>query len=113
MLLADLVTFITVIGVIAVAVERSNEIIINAFNLDDKLEDNRKRRLVYHLMGAVTGSIVYYFNGDYQLPLLSMHFNEYVASILAGLMVSGGSGIWHDLLKFVSNLSIKKQETLL
>lgn len=110
--LAEVLSFITLMSVLSVAVERSNEIIINGFDLDSKIVNDKTRRFIYHAMGVVTGALIYFFNNDYHFTFLARYFNEYLAAIVAGLIVSGGSGVWHEALKFVTSLSSSKKTVL-
>ena len=109
----SIVQLITILGIIAVAVERSNEIVISGFNLDGKLQNINDRRTVYQLMSAITGALIYFLNLSEQSTLLTQHFNQYVASAIAGLLVSAGSSFWHDILKYVTGLSLTSKKTVL
>lgn len=98
----------TVLALISVAVERTQEIIINMFKLDDRLKNKNTKRAVYHLIAAAIGAVIYLINKDQNIAVISTHFNQYVAPLVVGLLASGGSGFWHDILKIVAGMGLKK-----
>jgi hypothetical protein len=107
--LSSIIHLATVIGIISVAVERSNEIIINGFQLDDKLPDASKRKFVYQVLAMVTGAIMYSINNSNHIELIDANFNAFLSPVIVGLLVSAGSGFWHDVLKYFTNISSSKK----
>lgn len=112
MIYSDVLDLVVVLCVISVAVERCNEILINGLKLDAKISDAKSRKFFYQLMSAATGSMVYLLNIDTHSELLGMYFSEYMQCAIVGLLVSAGSGFWHDMLKFLTGLSTQQKKTV-
>jgi len=81
----------------SVAAERLTEIFKKAW-----LEKANLNSVYYQVIAAVFGFTLALYNPP-EIALVNM--NDYVRATLVGLAISGGSGIWHDLLITVNNYS--------
>lgn len=89
-----LLQVLTYLAVISVAAERSVEILKKSF-----LEKLIKKPVVYQAISAFFG-----FSLCLASPpdLKFLHLDKYIISIIVGLAVSGGSGMWHDILSVIT-----------
>lgn len=104
--LDTLTTFLGYVTIVAVTAERVVEMCKPMFGFETfaklfgTLSDDQ-RKVSYYALAAITGAGVHLLSGV-TIP----YFTElYPSAVIVGLLVSGGSGIWHDLLGIVRNFS--------
>lgn len=87
---------------LSVAAERAVEIIKNAF-----LKKREAPPAVYQTLAAIFGGIMSYISPPGNMD----HLNPYVASVMIGLAVSGGSSFWNTtIVMFNQKAKSLKQE---
>ena len=96
----QLVQFATYMVLVSVAAERLVEM-SKATPLFSVVE-KKFHGVTYQLLAAFAGAAVCFVNP----PEINMHMNEWVRIALVGLMCSGGSSVWHELLTML-NLTAK------
>jgi len=106
MTLEILMSLVTYLAILSIAAERGVEIIKPIYDVGPfakKLGDisSPRRKTMNHFVA---------FLGGFSLHLLSQTAipffpNPMDAAIMMGLLVSGGSGFWHDILSLLKNFS--------
>lgn len=92
------ITLLGYVGVVSVAAERVVEMVKP---LVVKYVPDERKKITYYVTAAVTGGVLHAMSGQ-TFP----YFGDPVsASVVVGLLASGGSGVWHDLLGIVRNFS--------
>lgn len=92
------VTLLGYIGVVSVAAERVVEM---AKPLISAYTPEKRMKCAYYLTAAVSGSVLHVMSGQ-EFP----YFGDPIsAAIVVGLLASGGSGMWHELLGILRNFS--------
>ena len=97
---------VSVLAIISIATERAVEVITTTLNLKVRYSGKRTQMIITHLLSILTGGAIYAMNADQMIPLISTHFNQYTGPLVVGLLASGGSGFWHDLLGIVSAMKV-------
>lgn len=92
------VTLLGYIGIVSVAAERTVEMskpIVAKYISDDR------KKIAYYIVAAIAGGVLHMMSGQ-TFP----YFNDATSSaIVMGLLASGGSGVWHELLSILKNFS--------
>jgi hypothetical protein len=98
-----LLQVLTYLTVVSVAAERSVEILKKGI-----LEKLIKKPVVYQVASAFFG-----FGLCLASPpdLKFLQLNEYIVSAIVGLAVSGGSGMWHDILSVITQFKENTKQT--
>lgn len=90
------ITLLGYIGVVSVAAERVVEM---AKPIVNHVMSDEGAKFAYHAVAAITGGTLHVMSGQ-TLPF----FETAVSSaVVVGLLASGGSGVWHDLLGVLRN----------
>lgn len=100
--LVDLLSYITILSV---TIERLVELVkpmIDEFCSRLVLND-RVRRAMLYLASFGGGAVIHSMSGT-TIPYFA---DPTVAAMVAGLLVSGGSGVWHDLLSILGDFKTK------
>ena len=98
--------FLGYIAVVSVAAERFVEMCKPVFGLPTfvkwfgVLTDDTKK-VWYYVLAAVAGGTLHLIS-DVDVPYFG---DVYSAALLVGMLASGGSGMWHELLAIVRNFS--------
>lgn len=96
--LDTVITMLGYVGVVSVAAERVVEM---AKPLVTQYVSEEGKKFTYYLTAAIAGGVLHTMSGQ-ALP----YFNDPVSSaVVVGLLASGGSGMWHDLLGILRNFS--------
>ncbi len=90
----NLLSFISYIAIISVAAERFTEI-MKKIMLAKLIEKYSWKATLYQTVTAVFGGGICYLNPPSSIPF---HVYPFILAVLVGLCVSGGSGVWSDLL---------------
>lgn len=96
-----LIQFLTYLVLASVAAERIVDILKHTLFCKFDLQP-----VWYQVIACVFGAFVGYTSPP-TLPMTWM--NQYVLALVIGLAVSGGSGVWHDLLAVVQEFKKSKQ----
>ena len=92
------VTLLGYVGVVSVAAERVVEMVKP---IVAKYVSEEHKKITYYVAAAVSGGVLHAMSGQ-TFP----YFGDPVsASVVMGLLASGGSGVWHDLLGILRNFS--------
>ena len=92
------VTLLGYVGVVSVAAERVVEMVKP---LVDKYISDDHKKIAYYATAALSGGVLHTMSGQ-SFP----YFGDPVsASVVMGLLASGGSGMWHELLGILRNFS--------
>lgn len=92
------ITLLGYVGVVSVAAERAVEMMKP---LVAKYVSDDRKKFAYYALAAITGGVLHTMSGQ-TFP----YFGDQVsAAIVMGLLASGGSGVWHDLLGILRNFS--------
>lgn len=98
----NLIDFVNYILIIAIAAERFTDIVkrtyLERFNLNSG---------IYQIITVCFGMVLGYLQ---PVEIKAYQFNEYVQVILVGLMVSGTSSFWHEILSVLGNLKTNLKE---
>lgn len=90
------ITLLGYVGVVSVAAERVVEM---AKPLINQALSDEGAKFAYHVVAAITGGTLHAMSGQtvpfFETPMTS--------SVVVGLLASGGSGVWHDLLGILRN----------
>lgn len=101
----ELLPALTALALLGIATERALEILINGLKLDEKLPDADRRKAVYHGLAAIFGALSYWMT-PLDITAINALFGAW-SPLFVGLLVSGGSGCWHVLLKVLDSLRTK------
>lgn len=96
--LEAVVTLLGYVGVVSVAAERAVEMMKP---LVTKYVSEERKKLAYYVLAAASGAALHAMSGQ-TFPYFA---NPVSASVVVGLLASGGSGVWHDLLGILRNFS--------
>lgn len=103
--LNELLVLLSYITVLSVTVERWTEMLkpaLDGFVCRTSIGDKGRRTLMY-LISFSSGAVLHAMSGS-TIP----YFTDPVgAALVAGMLVSGGSGIWHDLLSILGDFKAK------
>jgi|JFJP01.1.fsa_nt_gi hypothetical protein len=102
----NIIQLLTYLIIVSTATERFVEI-IRATPVGKILT----KAVHFQILAAVFGAILCYIEPP-QFNII--HLNQYVLIIIIGLSVSGGSGVWHDILEVIKNYNkqLKTQATV-
>lgn len=92
------VTLLGYIGVVSVAAERVVEM---SKPLVAKYVSDDHKKFTYYALAAVSGGVLHVLSGQ-TFPYFS---DPVSAAVVVGLLASGGSGMWHELLGMLRNFS--------
>lgn len=101
----NIIQLLTYFSVVSMAAER-----LVGFCKQSPLQKYLKSQVSYQALAAVCGIVVSYTNPP---EFKFIHLDQYTLAIIVGLAVSGGSGMWHDILDAMSQYSknLKPLET--
>lgn len=94
-----IIAYVSFIAITSVAAERFTEIIKKAFL--SKFEPNAA---VYQSISCIFGGVLCYGAPPAELPF---HAPLWAVAVVTGLAVSGGSGVWNDMLTLLKNYKNK------
>lgn len=90
----NLVGFISYIAIMSIAAERFTEI-MKKIMLAKLIEKYEWKATLYQVLAALFGGVICYLNPPTSVPF---YVHPGILSVLVGFCVSGGSGVWNDLL---------------
>ncbi len=92
------VTLLGYISIVSVAAERAVEMMKP---LVTKYFSEDRKKFVYYALAAITGGVLHTMSGQ-----VFPYFDDAAsAAVVMGLLASGGSGVWHELLSILKNFS--------
>lgn len=103
-----LLELFTYIAILSATVERLVEIFKPAIDgyVNRTLMGDRGRKTMLYLTSCISGGVLHHLSSS-TMP----YFADPIGSaVVAGLLVSGGSGMWHDLLSVLKDFNTKKTE---
>lgn len=95
-----LITLLTFVMLTSVAAERFTEILKKA--VLQRLTSLNPSAAVYQSVSAVFGGVMTYLSPP-DLSAIHLTLPPYLTAIIVGLAVSGGSGLWSDLLSLLTD----------
>jgi len=97
-----LITFVTLILAFSLATERVVEMIKGMLpELNEKF-----KKIAYPLMGIIVGAAICAVN-NLNIPFVEL--KGWTEFLITGLLCSGGSGLWHDILKVLQAIGQKPE----
>ncbi len=89
-----LVGFVSYIAIMSIAAERFTEI-MKKLLLAKLIEKYEWKSTLYQVLATIFGGVICFLNPPTSVPF---YVHPAILSVLVGFCVSGGSGVWNDLL---------------
>jgi len=103
----DLVQLVSTLGVLAVAAERSVEILKISFNLSERIKSAKAKAILYQVLPIAMGAGVYWTN-TVDLQMITASFSTVTAGLIVGLLTAGGSSFWYNIHKLLIGMKVEK-----
>ena len=96
MILDNVVSFVSYVAVVSIAAERTTDMIKRAALLDERL--SKFKGVSYQLLSAISGGLICLVSPPESSPFYT---NKEIMALIVGLLASGGSSLWHDILGLI------------